>query len=154
MEENILLSEAQAKPYLVRAICEWCADKDLTPYVAVHVGEGCKIPMDYVDANGDIVFNLSARTTGNLVVGENWITFAARFGGVSQDIEIPFTCVTAAFAKETGYGLFFHAQNVAPGAKSPSRPRPSLAEDATDGSEKNERAAESEPKTSHLKLVE
>ncbi|MCL2310579.1 MAG: ClpXP protease specificity-enhancing factor [Proteobacteria bacterium] len=101
-------SEASAKPYLVRALCEWCADKDLTPYLVVKVNDDTRVPKAYVN-NGEIVFNLSARTTHQLKIDNDWIMFSARFGGVSQDVAIPFSAVAAIFAKETGYGLFFNA---------------------------------------------
>ncbi|MDR2017192.1 MAG: ClpXP protease specificity-enhancing factor [Burkholderiales bacterium] len=102
------MSESSAKPYLVRALCEWCAEKDLTPYLVVKVNDDTRVPMAYVN-NGEIVFNLSARTAHQLTIDNDWIMFSARFDGVSQDVAIPFSAVAAIFAKETNYGLFFNA---------------------------------------------
>ncbi|MDR0771066.1 MAG: ClpXP protease specificity-enhancing factor [Burkholderiales bacterium] len=101
------MSEASAKPYLVRALCEWCVEKDLTPYLVVRVNDDTRVPAAYVN-NGEIVFNLSTRTTHQLTIDNDWILFSARFGGVPQDVAIPFSAVAAIFAKETGYGLFFN----------------------------------------------
>jgi Stringent starvation protein B len=106
MSSSVVNPEASAKPYLVRALCEWCAEKDLTPYLVVRVNEETQVPVEYV-ANNEIVFNLSDRTTHHLTIDNEWIMFAARFGGISQEIAIPFSAVAAIFARENGYGLFF-----------------------------------------------
>ncbi len=106
MNSSVFHPEASAKPYLVRALCEWCTEKELTPYLVVRVDDETRVPMEYV-ANNEIVFNLSGRTTHNLVINNEWIMFSARFDGISQEIAIPFSAVAAIFAKENGYGLFF-----------------------------------------------
>jgi stringent starvation protein B len=139
------MSEASAKPYLVRALCEWCADKDLTPYLVVKVNDETRVPMAYVN-NGEIVFNLSARTAHQLTIDNDWILFSARFGGVSQDVAIPFSAVAAIFAKETGYGLFFNAATsgeMAGGGAPPDSP--ALPKEKKDNAPP--------ARSSHLKLV-
>ena len=104
------MSEQSAKPYLVRAICEWCADNGLTPYLAVRVNRETRVPTGYVK-NGEIVLNVSASATRRLTIDNDCIQFTARFNGVSQEVSVPMPAVAGIFAKETGYGFAF---NVAP----------------------------------------
>lgn len=94
------------KPYLLRAIYEWCADGSLTPYIMVKVDANCQVPLEFV-RNGEIVLNISAIATNNLVIKNDLLTFSARFGGVSQHIFIPIHNVLAIYAKENGQGMFF-----------------------------------------------
>ena len=100
------MSEQSAKPYLVRAICEWCADNGLTPYLAVKVNEQTRVPAAYVK-NGEIVLNVSHAATRKLTIDNDWIQFTARFNGQSQEVAVPVTSVAGIFAKETGYGFAF-----------------------------------------------
>jgi stringent starvation protein B len=100
------MSEQSAKPYLVRAICEWCADNGLTPYLAVRVNGQTRVPTAFVK-NGEIVLNISATATRKLTVDNEWIRFTARFSGSSQEIAVPMSAVAGIFAKETGYGFAF-----------------------------------------------
>ncbi len=95
------------KPYLVRALYEWCADSGLTPYLAVRVNERTRVPMEYVK-NGEIVLNISPDATRNLTLGNDLIQFSARFNGVSRELSIPMETVNGIFAKENGQGLFFN----------------------------------------------
>ncbi len=98
------MSEQSAKPYLVRAICEWCADNGLTPYLAVKVNAHTRVPQGYVK-NGEIVLNISHSATRKLTIDNDWIQFTARFSGVSQEVSVPLSAVQGVFAKETGYGF-------------------------------------------------
>ena len=100
------MSEQSAKPYLVRAICEWCADNGLTPYLAVKVSPQTRVPQSFVK-NGEIVLNISPSATRKLTIDNEWIQFAARFNGVSQEVAVPMGAVSGIFAKETGYGFAF-----------------------------------------------
>ena len=100
------MSEQSAKPYLVRAICEWCADNGLTPYLAVRVNPQTRVPAAFVK-NGEIVLNISATATRKLTVDNEWIRFTARFNGSSQEVAVPMSAVAGIFAKETGYGFAF-----------------------------------------------
>jgi stringent starvation protein B len=77
------MSEQSAKPYLVRAICEWCADNGLTPYLAVKVNGETRVPQGFVK-NGEIVLNVSHSATRKLTIDNDWIRFTARFNGSSQ----------------------------------------------------------------------
>jgi stringent starvation protein B len=100
------MSEQSAKPYLVRAICEWCADNGLTPYLAVKVNAQTRVPASFVK-NGEIVLNVSHAATRKLTIDNEWIQFTARFNGQSQEVAVPITSVAGIFAKETGYGFAF-----------------------------------------------
>jgi stringent starvation protein B len=100
------MSEQSAKPYLVRAICEWCADNGLTPFLAVKVDPRTRVPMAFVK-NGEIVLNISATATRRLTIDNDSVQFNARFSGVSQEVSVPMSAVTGIFAKETGYGFAF-----------------------------------------------
>ena len=103
------MSEQSAKPYLVRAICEWCADNGLTPYLAVRVNGQTRVPTAFVK-NGEIVLNISSTATRKLTVDNEWIRFTARFNGSSQEVAVPMNAVAGIFAKETGYGFAFSIQ--------------------------------------------
>lgn len=107
------MSEASTKPYLVRAIHDWCADNGLTPYLAVRVDGQTRVPMAYVK-DGEIVLNLSTEAVQNLHLGNEEITCAGRFGGVPHGIVVPMAAVIGIFAKETGQGLVFQGQESAP----------------------------------------
>jgi stringent starvation protein B len=100
------MSEQSAKPYLVRAICEWCADNGLTPYLAVKVNGSTRVPVAYVK-NGEIVLNVSTAATRKLTIDNEWVQFSARFNGSSQEVAVPMAAVAGIFAKETGYGFAF-----------------------------------------------
>src|SRR5260370_12764530 len=124
------MSEQSAKPYLVRAICEWCADNGFTPYLAVKVSAQTRVPPSFVK-NGEIVLNISPSATRKLTIDNEWIQFAARFNGVSQEVSVPMNAVSGIFAKETGYGFAFAVAAgppAAPHAATPpveiSAPRP------------------------------
>ena len=100
------MSEQSAKPYLVRAICEWCADNGLTPYLAVKVNGQTRVPVAYVK-KGEIVLNISASATRHLTIDNGGVRFSARFSGTSQEVSVPMEAVAGIFAKETGYGFAF-----------------------------------------------
>ena len=102
------MSEQSAKPYLVRAICEWCADNGLTPYLNVRVNAETRVPAAYVK-NGEIVLNVSAAATRRLTIDNHGVRFSARFSGTSQEVSVPMSAVVGVFAKETGYGFAFAA---------------------------------------------
>jgi stringent starvation protein B len=100
------MSEQSAKPYLIRAICEWCADNALSPYLAVKVNAQTRVPMSFVK-NGEIVLNVSTTATRKLTIDNEWVQFTARFNGASQEVAVPMSAITGIFAKETGYGFAF-----------------------------------------------
>ncbi|HQN64929.1 MAG TPA: ClpXP protease specificity-enhancing factor [Methylophilus sp.] len=94
------------KPYLLRAIHEWCVDNGLTPHMLVAVSGQTRVPMAYVK-NGEIVLNLSYTATKDLHMDNDAIVFSARFGGVSQNLYVPVSAVKGIFARENGQGMFF-----------------------------------------------
>ena len=102
------MSEQSAKPYLIRAICEWCGDNSLTPFLAVKVDDRTRVPVAYVK-NGEIVLNVSTTATRKLTIDNEWIQSTARFNGASQEVAVPIGAVSGIFAKETGYGFAFNA---------------------------------------------
>ena len=107
------MKETSTKPYLIRAIYDWCADNGLTPYLAARVDEQTRVPRAYIK-EGEIVLNLSAGAVRNLHLGNDEITCDGRFGGVSHQIFLPMAAVVGIFAKETGQGLVFHGNDSAP----------------------------------------
>jgi len=94
------------RPYLVRALHDWCTDNGFTPYIAVHVSAAVQVPMEYVK-NNEIVLNVSFEATSNLRLGNDAIEFKARFGGVTREIIVPVEHVVAIYARENGQGMAF-----------------------------------------------
>jgi stringent starvation protein B len=109
------MAERSTKPYLIRAIHEWCSDSGLTPYLQVQVTPETRVPQEHV-RNGEIVLNLSNDATHRLTIGNDLVQFAARFGGVSRECSIPMEAITGVFAKENGQGMFFPRETPADGA--------------------------------------
>ena len=104
------MSETSTKPYLLRAIYEWCTDNGYTPYMAAVVDGGTRVPMEFVK-NGEIVLNISFSATSGLKMENDLIRFSARFGGVSRDISVPVDNVVAIYARENGQGMAFEASS-------------------------------------------
>lgn len=102
------MSEISTKPYLLRAIYEWCTDNGYTPYIAAAVDAHTRVPREFVK-NGEIVLNISFTATSGLKLGNDFIDFNARFGGVSREISIPVSNVVAIYARENGQGMAFEA---------------------------------------------
>jgi len=99
------------KPYLLRALYEWCADAGLTPYLTVAVGPGVVVPMEYVRED-QIVLNISMQATQSLTLENDSVQFRARFGGIVRDIYVPVGAVKALYARETGQGMGFIVEEV------------------------------------------
>ena len=100
------------RPYLLRALHEWCTDNGFTPYIAVHVGADVQVPMEYVK-NNEIVLNIGFEATSGLKLGNEAVEFRARFGGVSRDIMVPVGHVVAIYARENGQGMAFPMPSLA-----------------------------------------
>ncbi|MDE2394554.1 MAG: ClpXP protease specificity-enhancing factor [Burkholderiales bacterium] len=94
------------RPYLLRALHDWCTDNGFTPYVAVYVDATVQVPMEYVK-NNEIVLNVGFEATSGLELGNDFIRFKARFGGVARDIVVPVDHVVAIYARENGQGMAF-----------------------------------------------
>src|SRR5574343_2107410 len=127
------------KPYLLRALWEWCCDSGFTPHIAVDVDERTRVPREFV-RDGQIVLNLGPSATNKLQIGNDFIAFQARFGGVARDLSVPVTRVSAIYARENGAGMAFEvdgeavladldylpaeAPETTPGDPEPEPPRP------------------------------
>ena len=94
------------KPYLIRALHQWCTDFGFTPFIAVFVDARVEVPMEYVK-NNEIVLNLSMEACHQLQIDNDWISFQARFGGVPRKIMVPVSHVLAIYARENGQGMSF-----------------------------------------------
>jgi stringent starvation protein B len=100
------LESTSTRPYLIRALYEWCTDNGFTPYVAVLVDETVQVPREYVK-NGEIVLNISFDATSSLKLGNDFIEFKARFAGSAREIMVPVNRVIAIYARENGQGMAF-----------------------------------------------
>lgn len=100
------MAEISTKPYLIRALYEWCVDSGFTPQLLVAVDAQTRVPMGYV-RDGQILLNIGAAAVRDLTLDNEWIQFSARFGGVSHAIAVPVDRVAAIFARENGQGLHF-----------------------------------------------
>jgi stringent starvation protein B len=128
------ISIPSTKPYLIRALHEWCSDNGFTPFIAVFVDGRVEVPMEFVK-NDEIVLNLSSEACHQLDLGNEWVSFQARFGGVPKRVMVPVTHVLAIYARENGQGMSFpfdgaktpDSSNASEGASdAPKKPRPAL----------------------------
>jgi stringent starvation protein B len=94
------------RPYLIRALYEWCTDNGFTPYLAVSVNGSVQVPREYVK-DGEIVLNISFDATSSLKLGNEFIEFKGRFAGTARDIMVPVSQVIAIYARENGQGMAF-----------------------------------------------
>jgi stringent starvation protein B len=123
------------RPYLVRAMYEWCVDNGFTPFLVVSVDSSVRVPQEFV-RDGEIVLNVSAGATNQLTMGNAFIEFKGRFSGVARDIVVPLERVSAIYARENGQGMTFPVHAVdrdkaeKPSASAqpapPPKPRPAL----------------------------
>ena len=104
---------SSTRPYLIRALHDWCTDNGFTPYIAVFVDAGVQVPTEYVK-NGEIVLNVGFEATSGLKLGNEFVEFRARFGGSSREIVVPVTHVIAIYARENGQGMAFPVPSQAP----------------------------------------
>jgi stringent starvation protein B len=116
-----MAKERSTRPYLIRAIYEWCSDSGLTPYLSVKVDAQTRVPAEFVK-NGEIVLNISPDAAHRLTIGDDTVQFAARFSGVSRECSIPVGAVIGVFARENSQGLFFPPEPAVPadGAAAPA----------------------------------
>ncbi len=113
------MADVSTKPYLIRAIHEWCADSGLTPYIAVLADAGVSVPHEFVK-NGEIVLNISPLATNRLKLGNELIEFQARFGGIAREVSVPIDKVIAVYARESGQGMAFDVPRSAPADAEPA----------------------------------
>ena len=143
------------RPYLIRALHDWCTDNGFTPYVAVHVDGSVQVPMEYVK-NNEIVLNVGFEATSGLKLGNEVIEFKARFGGTAREIIVPVDHVVAIYARENGQGMAFPVPTEASSSGTAEAPAPEArgADKATPAarglrlaSSDNESTAPGEPKS-------
>jgi len=106
------------RPYLIRAIHQWCTDQGQTPYMVVWVDENVQVPMEFVK-NNEIVLNVAYTATQGLNIDNDWISFSARFGGVSREIWVPVGNVLSIFSRDSGEGMGFELEKL---EKQPDKP--------------------------------
>lgn len=100
------------KPYLIRAIHEWCSDRGFTPYLAVKVDAATRVPREFVK-DGEIVLNVGIEATHQLTLGNDEVSFQARFGGKAFPVVVPIGRVAAIYARENGEGMAFEVSEAA-----------------------------------------
>lgn len=151
------MTTESTQPYLIRAIYEWCIDQGLTPHIAVMIGDGVTVPPGYAQ-DGQIVLNLGPEATSNLVIGNDAITFQARFGGKAHALSIPIANVLAIYARENGHGMAFEPQSSDPvhGQEDAAAPEDGGGDATTsEGGDDGSGTAESgtTARRSHLKII-
>lgn len=138
---------SSSRPYLIRALYEWLADNDLTPYLAVDATiENVMVPSQHIQ-DGQIVLNIAMTAVRELDISNEAVTFSARFGGVPQQVYVPVAAVLAIYAKENGQGMAFGHEPELPDPE----PKGPVAVDAEPEPVKEEK--ESESKRPSLRVV-
>lgn len=107
------MQESSTKPYLIRALHEWCTDNGYTPHIVVTVDANTVVPAAHIH-DGQITLNIGTLATNRLTLGNEYIEFQTRFGGVTEDIFVPVAAVAAIYARETGAGMGFDVVESAP----------------------------------------
>ncbi|MDR2015498.1 MAG: ClpXP protease specificity-enhancing factor [Azoarcus sp.] len=138
------------RPYLIRAIYEWCVDQGFTPYIAVQVDQNTRVPSGYV-REGQIVLNIGSEATHQLKINNEQVTFQARFNGVAHQIAVPVGNVSAIYARENGQGMVFEMldarENTSVGKA------PDSAEAGTEEPPDDSSPPPASPRSSHLKVI-
>jgi stringent starvation protein B len=133
------MSTPSTKPYLIRALWQWCLDQGQTPYIVVAVDEHTQVPAGYVK-DGQIVLNVGLEATNQLDMGNEFIAFQARFGGVAQQIFVPVERVAAIYARESNEGMSFEVTETVAKATDEGKPAVSAlkpVEGTMDGSDEH-----------------
>ena len=116
-------AEISTKPYLLRALYEWCVDNGYTAHLAVKVDSRSQVPSEYV-RNGEITLNVSPSAVHKLQMGNELIEFSARFAGVARQISVPVAGVYALYARETGQGMTFEVDSAKPALQTEAEKEP------------------------------
>jgi stringent starvation protein B len=130
------LESSSTRPYLIRALYDWCTDNGLTPYVAVLVDDTVQVPREYVK-NGEIVLNISFDATSSLKLGNEFIEFKARFAGTAREIMVPVNRVIAIYARENGQGMAFPVPVQGGAEQPPGKPSPLTSVPAAGGADED-----------------
>ena len=123
------MKEIPTKPYVLRALFEWCVDNGYTPHLAVRVDSRTQVPNEYVK-NGEITLNVSPNAVHKLQLGNELIEFSARFGGVARQISVPVSAVYALYARETGHGMTFDIEGPKPTLQAVAEAEPAASKPA------------------------
>lgn len=116
--------QTSRRPYLIRAMHEWMTDNNQTPHLVVDAGvAGSEVPKAYV-RDGRITLNVGWQATQALKLGNEWVEFAARFGGVPQQVRVPIAAVLGIYARETGQGMLFQDDGDVPPPATPAPEEP------------------------------
>ncbi|MCD0505254.1 ClpXP protease specificity-enhancing factor [Bordetella petrii] len=156
------MGETSTKPYLLRALHEWCTDNGYTPYITVQVDEHTRVPVAHV-RDGQITLNVGTLATNKLIIGNEFIEFQARFSGVTESVLVPVAAVSAIYARETGAGMGFEVQPYEPASADADSAAVPVAVDAAAGTDTDTPAESSattppdgdddEPKRPRLTIV-
>jgi stringent starvation protein B len=150
------MGETSTKPYLIRALHEWCTDNGYTPYIVVQVDEHTLVPVHHVQ-DGQITLNVGTLATSNLLMGNELIEFNARFGGITETVSVPVAAVSAIYARETGAGMGFEVEAYDPPEASTATAAPAaVLEDVSTVMGADEIApdtADADAKRPHLTIV-
>nr|WP_297389464.1 ClpXP protease specificity-enhancing factor [uncultured Roseateles sp.] len=149
------LAASSTRPYLIRALHEWCTDNGFTPYIAVHVDRMVQVPLEYV-SNNEIVLNVGFDATSNLDLGNELIQFKARFGGVAREIIVPVDHVVAIYARENGQGMAFpppSPEEASAAARAPAGSAPRGLRLASEGDGQGQSETKPEPVASPAPVV-
>ncbi|MBL8443739.1 MAG: ClpXP protease specificity-enhancing factor [Zoogloeaceae bacterium] len=148
------MTTVSTKPYLIRAIHEWCVDQGLTPHIAVVIDRHVIVPNGYA-RDGQIILNLSPDATSQLVIGNETITFQARFGGKAHALLVPIANVIAVYAAQNGQGMAFEPESIdeqLEAAEQLPDDAPEAVGDAP-GEGGDEHKPKAPPRRNHLKVV-
>ncbi|HYG46037.1 MAG TPA: ClpXP protease specificity-enhancing factor [Bordetella sp.] len=150
------MGETSTKPYLLRALHEWCTDNGYTPYITVQVDEHTRVPIAHV-RDGQITLNVGTLATNKLVLGNEFIEFQARFSGVTENVWVPVATVSAIYARETGAGMGFEVQPYEASGHDDAT-EPAVTEAASEAAPSDAPPApaeggDDEPKRPHLTIV-
>ena len=140
------MQETSTKPYLLRALHEWCSDHGYTPHIVVTVDANTVVPRGHIQ-DGQITLNIGHLATNGLILGNEYIEFQARFGGVTEDIFVPVTAVSAIYARETGAGMGFEVVESEPYTQEET------LDAAPEAAPEASAAKKDADKVSHLKIV-
>ncbi|MBV6305453.1 ClpXP protease specificity-enhancing factor [Candidimonas humi] len=147
------MSETSTKPYLIRALHEWCTDNGYTPHIVVTVDANTIVPRAHIH-DGQITLNIGTLATNRLSMGNEFIEFQARFSGVTEQIFVPVSAVSAIYARETGAGMGFEVEPSQPHAAAEpgdsGKPQPA-ATPAAEG--KPDGGPDDDPKRPRLTIV-
>ncbi|HWL27921.1 MAG TPA: ClpXP protease specificity-enhancing factor [Burkholderiaceae bacterium] len=151
------MQESSTKPYLIRALHEWCTDNGYTPHIVVTVDANTVVPPAHVH-DGQITLNIGTLATNRLVLGNEYIEFQTRFGGVTEQIFVPVAAVSAIYARETGAGMGFDvmASDPYPGGEAADKaegPKVVTDNSAAAAPARAETSSDDDPKPPRLTIV-